>query len=187
MDTNDTASQFINKITEIVIPDNVTSVGESAFAGIINLKKVTLSKSMVSLTKGNFTSARKMEDVWCRNPEPPVAITNGGSLDPDYFFANYEATLHVPEGSLDKYMDPYKFHIWPWFNKIVEFDVEETPSGVTEVMQDGYDPDIDNTLPVDVYDFDGRCIYHGLLEEAALTDGEFYIIRQGRVAVKVRF
>ncbi|MDE6272349.1 MAG: leucine-rich repeat protein [Muribaculaceae bacterium] len=52
-----------SQIEEIIIPDGVTSIGEYAFYGCHNLKKVTLPQSLLTLGRGAFADCPALIDI----------------------------------------------------------------------------------------------------------------------------
>ena len=56
---------FINNenLTELIIPEGVTHIGERAFSGCKNLKKVVLPQSLVSIGASAFSGCENLEEI----------------------------------------------------------------------------------------------------------------------------
>lgn len=119
-----------------------------------------------------------------------VYLLNKAPLSLRYPVSNYDATLYVPQGSLEAYKNA---NIWKEFNNIVEFD----PTSIEDVTEDVPTfevtaADIQLTTAegkaVAVYTTSGALVenidtYAG--EEITLDKG-VYIIRVGDKAVKIK-
>ena len=105
-------------ITSITIPDNVANIRRDAFSCCGDLKSVTIGKGVKEISKDVFTLCLNLTDVYCLTEDVPVTDSNAFS-DCDLSVV----TLHVPEGSIDKYRntDP-----WSTFGSIVALTDEET-------------------------------------------------------------
>ena len=112
------AFQFCTDLTSITIPDNVANIRRDAFSCCGDLKSVTIGKGVKEISKDIFTLCLNLTDVYCLTEDVPVTDSNAFS-DCDLSVV----TLHVPEGSIDKYRntDP-----WSTFGSIVALTDEET-------------------------------------------------------------
>ena len=71
---------------------------------IMHSVAVKIGNSVTTIKGGAFSECSKIQDVYCYTAEPPQAIDS-------YFTFAFNATLHVPAESLDKYSS-----ITPWDN-----------------------------------------------------------------------
>ena len=116
------------EVTDLVIPNDVDSIGSYAFQGGSSITSVTFPSSVKAIGKGAFSGCSSIEEVRSMIREP-FAIS-------DVFdrqrYAN--ATLYVPRGTKSKYEATDG---WKEFRKIVEMD--DQPQG---------DVNFDNTVDV---------------------------------------
>lgn len=71
---------------------------------IMHSVAVKIGNSVTTIKGGAFSECSKIQDVYCYTAEPPQAIDS-------YFTFAFNATLHVPAESIDKYSS-----ITPWDN-----------------------------------------------------------------------
>ena len=109
------------EITELVIPDGVTSIGASAFSFCSGLTSVTIPNSVTSIGSYAFFGCSKLNNVYNE------ATTPQGSYDPKFNYST--ATLHVPAGTKELYKAA---GYWHYFSNIVE-----DASSVTIYYKDG--------------------------------------------------
>lgn len=97
-------------ITSVSISNNVTFIGKFAFQDCINLGQVIVGDKIKNISDYSFRNCPKLSDFYCNSVNVPTT----GS----YAFQNSNinnATLHVPESSLDI----YKYHqVWGQFGTI---------------------------------------------------------------------
>lgn len=105
-------------ITEVIIEDGVTSIGEYAFDECFSLRKITIPESVISIGWGAFRSCMSLESVTL-----PTGITNIGRM------AFYECTslkeVTIPE-NVTTILD-YAF------SECYSMEAITIPSGVTEI------------------------------------------------------
>ena len=123
---------FINgeEVTDLVIPDGVTSISDSvfynckaiasvntgntvkaigsySFAGCDNLKNVTLGSSVTSIGKNAFQYCKELKEVYSYAEEPPFNTKTPYMWTVWYLAGEdndrYDRTLYVPTGTKAKY------------------------------------------------------------------------------------
>lgn len=124
-------------LSSFTIHDNITSIGEYAFENCSNLKSISFPRSMTSIGESAFRD--------CDMAIVVSTIENPFEILPWVFSNNtlYNATLYVPEGSIEKYKSTEG---WKEFLFIEE---GTGPSGITSVVP----PKKDIT---DIYSIDGK-------------------------------
>ena len=86
---------FVNTGQEkIYVPENVTTLGEDAFAYCNSLEQVVIGSKMKTLSKGSFYSS-PVKDVYVYATTPP-------NVDASYIFSS-SPTVHVFQSSLAAY------------------------------------------------------------------------------------
>ena len=85
-------------LTSIDIPSSVTSLGECCFFYCTSLTSIDIPSSVTNLGERCFSNCKSIKTMTC---EIPTAIAVGD----EFFFRVpiYDATLYVPEASLDSY------------------------------------------------------------------------------------
>lgn len=91
-------------LTSVNIGNSITTIMGGAFGGCKNLTSVKIGNSVTTIKCGAFSGCSKIQDVYCYTAEPPQAIDS-------YFTFAFNATLHVPAESIDKFSS-----ITPWDN-----------------------------------------------------------------------
>ena len=112
-------------LTSVTFPEGVTSIGESSFDGCSGITYISLPKSLNDIYVSAFAHCSNLRDVYCYAENVPNTR--------DAFFASpiANATLHVPAGSIDKYKATSP---WSEFGNIVEMT---TSKGIMPFVQDG--------------------------------------------------
>ncbi len=127
----------------VVIPNRVTSIGETAFSECTSLTSVTIPNSVTSIGKSAFYDCHGLVDVYCyaeKVPDTGIDVFEGST-----FFVKENATLHVPAASMSAYLSTSP---WNGFGKIVALAEEET--GIDEQKGEN------GNLKSAVYDLSGR-------------------------------
>lgn len=94
-------------ITEIVVPETVTTIGGGSFAYCSSLKTLDLGSGVKTIGADLYTGLYALQTVISRNTTPP-SIRNWGTV-------KTSATLYVPAIAIDTYK---KASIWSYFSKI---------------------------------------------------------------------
>ena len=92
-------------LTFVNIPNSVISVGYKAFSGCTSLTSVTIGSGVNSISERAFAKCSILEDVYCYALNVPNTVND--AFDDSY---PENATLHVPDESLDAYKntDPWR-------------------------------------------------------------------------------
>ncbi|MEE0803885.1 MAG: leucine-rich repeat domain-containing protein [Prevotellamassilia sp.] len=120
-------SLYLNgeKVTDLVIPDGVTSIGNYAFYGWNFVTSVVIPKSVTSIGEQAFEYCLGLTTITSLNEIPPTISSSTFSK------YEYDATLYVPYGSKTAYSTA---EYWKNFTNIVEL----TPSYDLTVSTAGY-------------------------------------------------
>lgn len=113
------------EITNLVIPNCVTSIGNYAFGGYSDLTSVVIPNSVTSIGYGAFIDCSGLTRVYSLNFTPPNTES--------YPFNNnvyQDATLYVPKEALTAYKNADS---WKKFQNIKGFD----PTGINGIEADG--------------------------------------------------
>ena len=118
------AFEHFSELTSVKISNNVTSIGVNAFCGCPKLNNVTLGKSVKMIYTGAFADCDDLSDVTCFAANVPTTESN-------VFSHPERITLHVPEESIPLYKG---YNPWASFKSIVK--TEKTSYALT-YMVDG--------------------------------------------------
>ena len=102
------------EITDLVIPNSVTSIGSGAFQNCSGLTFVTIPNSVTSIGSKAFAKCPILNDVYCYSENVPN--TNTDAFEDSYISF---ATLHVPTASIDAYKTKEP---WKYFKTIMGLD-----------------------------------------------------------------
>ena len=122
----DKAFIYCSSLSAIDIPDGVTSIGSSAFSDCYSLTSITIPSSVTSIRNSAFSDCKNLATVFSANPVPPTAESACFKNLPE------DATLHVPEGSVEDYKNAPE---WCNFWNIKTF----VPDGIHGVEADKND------------------------------------------------
>ena len=125
-------------VTELGIPNSVTSIGYYAFAGCSGLTSVTIGSGITNIGEHAFGTCPKLSDVYCLAESVPSTFHNAF----EYSYIEY-ATLHVPATSINAYKAAEP---WKNFKNIVEYIDPSVIQGISLEM--------DAKTPI--YDLNGR-------------------------------
>ena len=101
-----------SKLTSIVIPDNVTTIGESAFSDCSSLKSISMGKGVEKIKILAFSRCTGVKQFSIKAINPPEC-----SYETLRILIENDCTLYVPSGHADKYRSN---RIWGRFHNIEE-------------------------------------------------------------------
>ncbi|MBQ8721874.1 MAG: leucine-rich repeat protein [Paludibacteraceae bacterium] len=104
------AFEDCESLTEVIIPNNVTYIGERAFAST-SLKSITLGEGIVSIGRYAFLNC-DLENVYCKAIIPPTLV--GIPFD----FKDSSGVIYVPKASIGAYITAWS----DLANRIVGYD-----------------------------------------------------------------
>ena len=169
-------------LSNVTISNGVESIEEYAFRGCSGLTSITIPNSVTSIGSSAFQYCYNLTKIYLLRKNP-ASIDNS-------VFPHYDATLYVPQGSLEAYKAA---DVWGDFTNIVEFDATaiediEDDAPALKVTAGGIQFTDAEGKAVAVYTATGALVekidnYAG--EEIALDKG-VYIIRVGGKAVKIK-
>ena len=175
---------YINgeEVTEIVIPNTVTTIGAYAFSGCYYITSVTIPNTVTTIGFNSFSGCGRLVNISIPNSVTGIvadAFENCSSLTDVYCYAENvpsaqsafdakliaTATLHVPAGSIDAYKEAVP---WKNFGNIValaenkgdlngdfKIDIADAVS-ILNLMAEGSDDsaaDLNGDGKVDIADF----------------------------------
>ena len=113
------------EITNLIIPNIVTSINDAAFYNCRGLTSVSIPNTVTSIGDMCFYNCRDVEKVYSKIEEP-FAIDDNVF----YYYGNSNnftsATLYVPRGTKAKYQSTDG---WKNFETIIETDFKDEPQG----------------------------------------------------------
>ncbi len=83
-------------LTNVTIPNSVTSIAVEAFSGCSSLTSITIPNSMTSIARFAFSGCNNLTNIKLEGDVPPEFDA--------YSFANYDAEVTVPEGTIPVYL-----------------------------------------------------------------------------------
>ena len=158
------AFKSCSSLPKIDIPDNVTSIGEYAFCGCTSLTSITLPEDITKIDDFAFSGMPDEADIYCKAKNPCKIAANT---------FNYNCILHVPKGSLNKYLNADN---WCNFTYIEEYDNEDSGNPVYG-DETGFAPATLETESAErFYDLQGRPV-NGTQKGILIRNGKKVLIK----------
>lgn len=168
------------EVKNLVIPDDVTSIGDYVFYNCSDLTSVTIPKSVTSIGKGAFSYCFGLGKIYVLAVDPPYCG--------DDVFSTVDKTtceLYVPELSVDAYKtaDGWK----DFYNIISGISDAKADDGVSveavngEIVVRGAVED----ARMEVYSISGAAIYRGPVAAVAVPSSGVYVVRVAGKTAKV--
>ena len=186
----DYAFSYCTGLTSVTIPNSVTSISNSAFESCSRLTSVTIPKSVTTIGAYAFSYSTGLTSVISKMENP--CHINDDCFPTDVF---YNATLYVPEGTVDKYKST------DYWNKFV-YTEESDPTDIIQVSSDDLLISAQNGtitvrgeqdgLPLTVYSADGKLLGSATTKDGQasistnLQRGEIAIVKVGSKSVKIK-
>ncbi|MGM9838417.1 MAG: leucine-rich repeat protein [Paludibacteraceae bacterium] len=98
-------------LTSVIIPESVTSIGKSAFYGCTELTSITIPNSVTWIGDYAFSYCTGLTSITCK------AITPSACGDSVFYNISGDVSVHVPCGSLEAYQTA---DLWSEFTDIQE-------------------------------------------------------------------
>lgn len=109
----DYAFEYCSYLTNVIIPDNVISIGKEAFCYCTKLTSVTIGESVTSVGNAAFANCRSLTEIICLNT---VAPSMGG-----FYSLPQNGVLKVPSGSdYSSWMSTAKYYLG-YYNWTIEY------------------------------------------------------------------
>ncbi len=93
----DSAFEDCTSLTSVTIPDSVTSIGDSAFSRCTSLISVTIGKGVIFIRHYAFSKCTSLESVYCKAMRVPDGYTDM------FLFSNSGLKIYVPRSKAREY------------------------------------------------------------------------------------
>ena len=177
--TNTTGINFNDKsnLIKILLPENLTYIGNSAFENCLSLTSISIPNSVTSIGDGAFEYCYALTSITCLGSTPPSA---------NDLRAQYETCiLFVPKGSLNDYENHAE---WGKFLNIQELKGENPTDLETSKISSANIYTTNGILHIEgatddyhILDAAGRLIYSGNASTLQLPRGIYLITMGGEV------
>ncbi len=173
-------------VTDLVIPEGVTEIGQWAFCDCTGLTSVTIPNSVTSIGEYAFSNCTGLKHIYSHNPIPPTTYDHTYYTFSSKIFR--ETTLYVPVGSLSAYQEADG---WVNFWNIVEMDFSGVEEAITEsttvTVQGGaiVVNGLDEPIYIEVYNLQGQRVYSGYETTIPMNERGIYLVRIANRVVKV--
>ena len=136
------AFSFCSGLTNITIPNSVTSIGDDAFYSCDGLTSVTIPNSVTSIGEYAFDYCTDLTDIYCNIADPSNVTLGSGVFK---YAPKSTCVLHVPAGTAELYRATDQ---WSDFTNIVE-EPATTLYGETVTWHRGQDRQISVAISMD--------------------------------------
>ena len=155
-------------LQSINIPEGVTVIDKMAFCYCASLQSINIPEGVISIGEWAFFDCKALTDITLACTTPPTAGEDT--------FNSYDATIHVPEGTVDSYR---QHDIWGQFVHIVDgtsTGIEDNDFNDVNIYAAGGRIVVEgtNSEPVKVFNMKGQ----QLLAAESLPAG-IYLVRVG--------
>lgn len=142
---NDYAFYYCWGLTSVTIPEGVTSINDNAFWHCKNMTSIIIPNSVTSIGNDALEYCYHLTNIYCYAEQVPTVEKT------TFYNSNCGgATLHVPAAAIDAYKNAEQ---WKDFGNIVALtddDPKPTEIEVPKATQ--------QSIVVEIYDLGGRCI-----------------------------
>ncbi len=166
-----------NPITELTIPDGITTINGYCFYNAEFLTYIDLASSVTSIGESAFAGCTSLDFIRCRAAVPPTITST------TFDRVNRATPLYIPEGKIMDYMfAPY----WNEFTNLQAMPASalDTPSMPESIHVYGGLLHNPQGLPVSLYDMQGRMVYSGTATTISRPAG-VYIVRCAGASSKI--
>ena len=105
-------------LKEIVIPNGVTRIDKGGFSSCDYLNSFTIPYTVTSIGNSAFSFCRKLNSLYMECVTPPLVDFFTGDFFHPFYDVPDDAILYVPLGSKEKYANAYG---WNYFKNIEEY------------------------------------------------------------------
>lgn len=168
-------------MAKVIIGESVDSIGYGAFSYNPSLIEVDLGPNVKHLEGESFSQSDAIEKIIVRAIIPPTIEDGFIASFPSTVYRN--ATLYVPENSIETYSNAYG---WKLFNNIKPIDVSSVDSIRIEDSNIIKFKDIPLTGEIVVYSLTGNKIYKGKKMDFSPLEGIFIVSYNGN-SMKIKF
>ena len=165
-------------LTEINIPEGVTSIESGAFYSCTSLTAITLHEGVANINYNAFSECSALAQMTVLATTPPVVEGNV------FYNVNRNIPVYVPASAFTGYLTA---EVWKEFN-LQGTSTTGLPAAVMPESIAVYDGMLHNpqALEVRIFYMSGREVYRGNATNLTLPTG-IYIVRCGEATIKVVF